>query len=255
MGAFFFIAAVALPYLRRFDRRGLLLSAAASLLALYTKPYFVLGFGIVASYTFLFISKKAGLIYALGFGAVTAVSVFLIRSILPLYFYDTIFNNLSQAAQNNPAHMLRQLRQLAVEFLPLVVAGLLVLLAALAALTRGAAGGVRLIDRRDLFGPASPGVRRAARLLWLRGVVHIAGVHADPRPAPRELHELCLPAGGADVCALAAGQPAAPAPADAGGDPVAPDESGTFLPDAAAPEPAPAVSAERRGLEVAVRLR
>ena len=62
MGAFFFLAAITAPYVRGFDRWGLLLSGAASLLAFYSKPYFVLGFGIVAGYTFLFVSKRAGLL-------------------------------------------------------------------------------------------------------------------------------------------------------------------------------------------------
>lgn len=127
MGAFFFTAAIAAPYVRGFDRWGLLLSAAASLLAFYSKPYFVLGFGIVAGYVFLFVSKKAGLLYGLGFGALATLSAFLVSRSMPLYFYDTVFSNMAHTAEREPAHIFAQLRQLVVEFLPLVVAGILTL--------------------------------------------------------------------------------------------------------------------------------
>jgi len=153
MGTFFFLAAVAVPFLRGFDRWGLLLSGAASLLALYTKPYFVLGVGIAASYTFLFVSKKAGLIYALGFGAIAALSALVVRTILPMYFYDTVFSNLANTAERDSAHLYRQLRQLAVEFLPLVVAGLLLLLAGLAAWQPRAGGTGRIFTWPDLLVP------------------------------------------------------------------------------------------------------
>ena len=156
MGAFFFLAAVAVPYVRRFDRLGLLLSGTASLLALYSKPYFVLGFGIVAGYVFLFVSKRAGLTYALGFAVTAALSALIVSAIMPLYFYDTVFSNLAHTVETDPAHLLIQLRQLAIEFLPLLAAVLILLVAAVATWRRRAVRVGRVMGWADLLVPARP---------------------------------------------------------------------------------------------------
>jgi hypothetical protein len=190
MGTFFFLAALALPYIRGFDRQSLLLSAAASLLALYTKPYFVLGFGIVASYLFLFVSKKEGVLYALGFGAAACVTVLVVRAVLPLYFFDTVFSNLAQTSGSDPRHVYAQLRQLTIEFLPAVVAGLLLLLAGTASQPGGGREGLGreggLIARRlDYFGYASV-------CAWL-AFVFILGPH--PMNYMTYAYQLLVPVG------------------------------------------------------------
>ena len=141
MGAFFFLAATAVPYVRGFDRRGLLLSGVLCLLAFYSKPYYVLGFAIVAGYAFLFVSKKGGLLYGLGFAAAAGLSALLVRETMPLYFYDTVFSNLAHTAEPDPGHVMRQLRQFAVEFLPIIAAGLVLAAAQLAAHRTKAPGG------------------------------------------------------------------------------------------------------------------
>jgi hypothetical protein len=156
MGTYLFLVAVTAPHLRNFDRQGLVLSGVASLLALYTKAYFILGAGIVAAYTFLFISKKAGVIYALCVGAAVALSALLVRTVLPLYFYDTVFSNLAHTVERDPAHLARQLRQLATELLPLIVAGLVMILADLSAWHRRVGGANQILIWRDLLVPPRP---------------------------------------------------------------------------------------------------
>lgn len=156
MGAFFFLAAIAVPFLRGFERWSLVLSGVASLLAFYSKPYFVLGFGIVASYTFLFVSKRAGLIFTLGFAAVAALSALIVRSVLPFYFFDTVFSNLAQTAENNVGHMYGQLRQLGAEFYLSLIAALLAVAAALAGGRRRATEPVRIFARQNLLALDQP---------------------------------------------------------------------------------------------------
>src|SRR5690349_14179278 len=76
MGTFLFMAAVLLPFLRAFDSLSLIVSILVSIAAFYSKAYFVLGFGVVASYLFLFLSRKKGLLYGVLFLTVFAISLF-----------------------------------------------------------------------------------------------------------------------------------------------------------------------------------
>jgi hypothetical protein len=150
MGTFLFLLGILLPLLRGFDRWGLFLSGLAILLAFYTKPYFLLGFGVVASYLFLFVSKKKGLIYIVSFGAAALLSVLIVRAIFPLYFFDTVFSNLAQTAENQAAHLYRQLKQLGVEFFPALIAALVVVVAGIAGRQHPAAARVPVLPRENL---------------------------------------------------------------------------------------------------------
>jgi hypothetical protein len=95
MGAFLFFVAVLVPFIRSFDRIGLFTSVFVSLVSFYTKPYFILGFGIVATYLFLFVSKKKSLQYVLYFSLLFTISFLIVRSAFPLYFINTIIGNIS----------------------------------------------------------------------------------------------------------------------------------------------------------------
>jgi hypothetical protein len=117
MGAFLFLAGILIPFNRSFDRFGLILSGACCLLAYYTKPYFLLSFGIVASYLFIFASKKKGLLYSLFFILAFIFSYVVVRYIYKLYFIDTVFGNLGQA-RTSPSHLYDQSRELIHEFFP-----------------------------------------------------------------------------------------------------------------------------------------
>jgi hypothetical protein len=118
-GTFLFLAAVFLPFLRSYSKGSLALSMALALAAFYTKPYFVAAIGIVASFLFLFISKKAGILYALSFLFLLAATFIPVRSLFPLYFFNSIIINTSMSWLSYP-HMWEQLSNLLFTFLPVL---------------------------------------------------------------------------------------------------------------------------------------
>ena len=123
MGTFLFMMTIVLPFLRGFDRTSLLLSILFSIAAFYSKAYFVLGFGIVASYLFLFVSRKTGLFYSLLFLLLFAVSLLGVRLAFPLYLINTIIGNMSNTDISS-AHLVSQLMRLLFYFFPVLVVSL-----------------------------------------------------------------------------------------------------------------------------------
>jgi hypothetical protein len=128
MGTFLFLASALIPFLRSYNKSSLVLSALLALMAFYTKPYFILAFGIVASFLFLFVSKKKGVIYALFFLLLFAASFVLVRSIFPLYFFNTILVNMSMSWLST-AHLWNQLSNLFFGFWPILVVSIIFLAA------------------------------------------------------------------------------------------------------------------------------
>ncbi|HLO18072.1 MAG TPA: hypothetical protein VK206_24790, partial [Anaerolineales bacterium] len=126
MGTFLFMLAVLIPFLKAFTPTSLLLSVLFSIAAFYSKAYFVLGFCMVASYLFLFVSKKTGLFYGVLFLMLFAISFFAMRLAFPLYFLDVIIGNISNASRS-AAHLFSQLIQLLIYFFPILFASLLML--------------------------------------------------------------------------------------------------------------------------------
>ena len=143
-GAFFFLMAIIIPCRRSFDNRGLILSAILSLLAFYTKPYFVLSFAIVFSYVFVFHSKKKALLFGLLFALMSFVSFLLVRAIFPFYFIYTILSNVSNATRDM-SYAFDQMRELVVEFYPSIILASVVVAAAFAATLPG------ISTRNELF--------------------------------------------------------------------------------------------------------
>lgn len=127
-GMFFFIAAVFIPFLFSFDSKSLILSLLFTLAGFYIKPYFLLAFGVVASYVFLFVSPKKGLIYGLSFLGALLASIFVVKNIFPLYFVGTIWANVYQT-KRSLEHLLYQLSSLTCTFLPLIIISLLAFVA------------------------------------------------------------------------------------------------------------------------------
>lgn len=127
MGTFLFMVAVVFPFLRSFDRLSLIISVLSSIAAFYTKAYFVLGFGIVVSYLFLFRSKRTALLYGLTFLLLFISSLFAARLAFPLYFVNTIIGNISNTERSS-AHLFSQLRQLLIYFFPVLVCSVFPLL-------------------------------------------------------------------------------------------------------------------------------
>lgn len=126
MGVFLFLMAVLIPFLRSFDNTGLILSVFFSVVAFYTKAYFVLAFGIVASYLFLFVSKKRGMVYTLLFLGLIVVSFVAIRFGFPLYFINTVAGNVSNTFRTSE-HLYSQLVQLFYYFYPVLILAVIVL--------------------------------------------------------------------------------------------------------------------------------
>ena len=126
MGTFLFYVAVLVPFIRSFDRVGLFTSVLVFLVSFYTKPYFILGFGIVASYLFLFVSKKKSLLYVAQFLFLFAVSFLIVRFSFPLYFINTIIGNISNTYRTLE-HLVEQLVLLLQYFYPALILALLVL--------------------------------------------------------------------------------------------------------------------------------
>jgi hypothetical protein len=124
MGVFLCLAGILIPFNRSFDSWALVLSALLCVIAYYTKPYFVLAFGIVASYVFVFVSKRKGLFYSFLFISIFAVSFIIVRFIFKYYFIDTIVSNLSNTTNNTFGYMGRQLVEFDKEFFPLFILGL-----------------------------------------------------------------------------------------------------------------------------------
>jgi hypothetical protein len=132
-GTFIFMAALLIPAQRSFSCRSLMFSALLGLLAFYTKPYFVLCFGTVATYVFIFVSRRRALLYAAVFIALFAAAFFVVRAWLPLYFVDVLASNLSNTTRV-PEYLVKQLRQLLKEFYPAALLGIIALVAAIPAL-------------------------------------------------------------------------------------------------------------------------
>lgn len=119
MGVFLFLFVVLIPFFRSFDFTGLLVSALISLFAFYTKAYFVLGFGVVVSYLFLFVSKKKSIVYGLIFASLFLLSFLATCYIFPLYFVNTIIGNVSNASLSS-SHLTVQLKDLFFIFYPVL---------------------------------------------------------------------------------------------------------------------------------------
>lgn len=117
LGTFLFLVAIFTPFLRSFDLAGLIVSILASLMAFYTKPYFLLAFGIVLSYLFLFVSKRKSILYGLGFFTFFIPLLFAANYIFPLYFINTIIGNASNAYLTFN-HLFAQLKELFFLFYP-----------------------------------------------------------------------------------------------------------------------------------------
>ena len=124
LGTFLYLVAGIVPFMRKFDRTSLAISALAGILAFFTKPYFLLSVGVVALYLFLFDSKKKGFLY----GAITMMVLLaiclVVRKFFPCYFLNTILNNTSNGA-NHVDFLVNQLIRFAEIFAPLLLIFLL----------------------------------------------------------------------------------------------------------------------------------
>lgn len=119
LGTLLFVGAALFPFRFSFSFKSLWMSAFLAVLAFYTKPYFVLSFGVVLSYIFLFVSKRKGLLYGLIFGLLFISFYFPIRLVFDFYFIDTFWGNVANASRSY-THMSKQLIELVKEFAPII---------------------------------------------------------------------------------------------------------------------------------------
>jgi hypothetical protein len=103
------------------------MSVFLSLLAFYTKAYFVLSFGIVAGYLLLSVSLKKSFFYSFLFLSFFVTSLYLVRLIFPLYFINTIIGNISNTIRSTE-HLLSQFRQLTFFFYPVLIVTIVILI-------------------------------------------------------------------------------------------------------------------------------
>lgn len=90
-GQFFFLFSLIIPWKLRFSTFSLVASAALSILALLTKPYFVLGLPIIAIYLFIAVSKKRAILFGI-FSLIFATFVLWQMSrFFPYYFLNTFW--------------------------------------------------------------------------------------------------------------------------------------------------------------------
>lgn len=92
LGTLLFVLTVLIPFRNQYNIKSIIISAICSLLAFYTKPYFILGWYIM-NVMFLFESYnwKKIIVYNIIFHICLLVSTVLIFLLMPLYFYETIF--------------------------------------------------------------------------------------------------------------------------------------------------------------------
>ena len=97
MGTVLMLAAVCIAYFDQYRWRSLILSAFLSILAFYTKLYFLMGGVILAAYLFLFIDRKKGLLFGMIFAGLLSISIFVMNKCFETYFSSTFFVALNSA--------------------------------------------------------------------------------------------------------------------------------------------------------------
>lgn len=95
LGQLFFLLTILLPVLGNFSRRSLIFSILFGWLGFFTKPYFVLGFPLVAAYLFLFENKRTAILYALAGGVLIGISSLVINHFFEAYFLNVIFSHVA----------------------------------------------------------------------------------------------------------------------------------------------------------------
>jgi hypothetical protein len=117
LGEFFFLLAILFPFYRKFDTSSLIISGGAGILAFMAKPYFLFAIGVVAAYVFMFVSKKRGLLYAVGVVGSLVVILYGTTRLLECYFLDAVLNNAGNSILLT-SHMMEQSTRFVVIFLP-----------------------------------------------------------------------------------------------------------------------------------------
>lgn len=126
LGLFIFLLSLYIPARLRFSVLGLAIHVFLCGLLFLTKVYFLVGGAIVASYLFLFVSKRTAI--WLGTALMATVAGLLTASVLLLETYaNQVFGISANLATRNYLHLLRQLYTLTAHYLPVIALGIGVL--------------------------------------------------------------------------------------------------------------------------------
>lgn len=125
MGSYLFLAAILILFTRSFDTGSLIISALATVVAFYTKPYFVLSFGVAATYLFLFVSKRKSILYSVLFLSLITICCGATRIIFPLYFINVIIGNVFLAVKSAEV-LMDNLRSLFLHFYPVLALAVII---------------------------------------------------------------------------------------------------------------------------------
>ncbi|MFT5170105.1 MAG: hypothetical protein ACI8Q2_000723, partial [Candidatus Omnitrophota bacterium] len=109
MGEFLFLLSIFIPIWYKFSYRSLSCALIVSLLAFYTKAYFVIGFPLLAIYLFLFRSKLKGVIAGTSFLIILILSSWIVFNIYDCYFTNAFFTHMN-IAQNSDEHAPNQFK-------------------------------------------------------------------------------------------------------------------------------------------------
>jgi hypothetical protein len=109
LGLLLLLASLFIPLLYGYGRTSLILSIALTVLAFYTKVYFVLGGVYLAIYLFLFVSKWKALCYGAALGLSLLISALIVNHVADLYFSNSLFGHIN-IADNDFDHMVKQFR-------------------------------------------------------------------------------------------------------------------------------------------------
>ena len=120
LGFLLFLLAVLISEHFGFNRSSLVWSAFLGVLAFFTKQYFLLSLGIVASFVFLFVSKAKGIIYLLGAAVVIVVVLTLLQLTGEYYLLDTILHHIFLAG-GSTSMMVSQLIYFSLVYSPILI--------------------------------------------------------------------------------------------------------------------------------------
>jgi len=121
MGLFLFLLSVITPWWKNFSTRSLILSAAFAIAAFFTKPYFVLGFPIIAAYQLMSGPPRRGLVYGAATTGALAVILVLAVWLMPVYAADVLTGNRNATGQRIAAHLHVQLARYALDLPGLIM--------------------------------------------------------------------------------------------------------------------------------------
>ena len=125
LGTFLFMLTICVPFLNKYSSKSLFFSSLTAIFSFYTKIYFLLSVPIIASYLFLFVSKKKGLLYGIGFFIGLSISGLIVNQFLDIYFLNTLSALFFGRTTYNFFHLVRSSFKFIRDYWGLLAIGLL----------------------------------------------------------------------------------------------------------------------------------